>query len=252
MATVAIIGDVGGCLEQLAAAVDALDDPATVVVQVGDLVDRGPDSSGVLSYVGDRLAGGRWVQLVGNHDAQYVGKELQPFWPERLADGDAALLRGWWLRDRLRVAAAVRTSEGEELLVTHAGLSRRAWGELGDPVTAGTAAALLNTRPEPLLWADDGPLWTEAGTNLYPGWLEEVGPPMPFSQVHVHSSIVDWDRTVWRCREHLRDRSTVDWAARHTVTRAGGARFIAVDPRHGKRGAAAWSPLILRGATLLE
>ncbi|GAA3298794.1 metallophosphoesterase [Dactylosporangium vinaceum] len=249
MATIAIIGDVGGCLEQLAAAVDALDDPAAVVVQVGDLVDRGPDSSGVLSYVADRLAGPRWVQLIGNHDAQYLG--LEPFWPERLPDADAARLRDWWRRERLQVAAAVRTGDGEELLVTHAGLSRWAWGELGEPVTASTAAALLNTRPEPVLWHAEGPLWTEAPTALYPQWLED-GPPMPFSQVHGHSTIIDWDRRAWRCRERIRDRSTVDWDARHTVTRAGGARFVAVDPRHGTTGAPQWSPLILRDATLLD
>jgi hypothetical protein len=44
----------------------------------------------------------------------------------------------------------------------------------------------------------------------------------------------------------------VDWDARHTFTRTGGARFVAVDPRHGARGAPAWSPLVLPDATLLE
>jgi len=252
MATIAIIGDVGGCLARLTAAVDALDDPDAIVIQVGDLIDRGPDSPGVLSYVDGRLqraGGGRWVQLIGNHDAQYLGAE--PFWPERLPDADADRLRGWWLRDRLQVAAAVRTADGEELLVTHAGLTPWAWSELDEPVTASTAAALLNPRPEPLLWHTDGPLWTEAPTGLYPGWLES-GPPMPFSQVHGHSTIVDWDSRAWRCRERIRDRSTVDWEARHTVTRAGGARFIAIDPRHGRLGAPAWSPLVLRDAVLLD
>ncbi|MER7276154.1 metallophosphoesterase [Dactylosporangium sp. NPDC000244] len=249
MASIAVIGDVGGCAKQLADAVEGLEDPDTVVIQVGDLVDRGPDSPGVLSYVAGRLDRGSWVQLVGNHDAQYLG--LPPFWPERLADADAARLREWWLRERLRVAAAVRTADGEELLVTHAGLTPWAWRELGAPVTAATAAALLNTRPEPLLWHDDGPLWAEAPTKLYPAWLES-GPPMPFSQVHGHSTVVDYDRRTWLCRERVRDRTSVDWDARHTVTRAGGARFIAVDPRHGRHGAPSWSPLILRDAALLD
>ncbi|WP_432827706.1 metallophosphoesterase [Dactylosporangium sp. CA-092794] len=248
MATIAIIGDVGGCLEQLDRAVAAFDDPDTVVIQVGDLIDRGPDSAGVLAYVAARPPD-RWIQLTGNHDAQYVGGEM--FWPERLADTDAARLRDWWLRDRLRVAAAVRTADGEELLLTHAGLTVRAWRELDEPVTAGTTAALLNTRPEPLLWAEDGPLWAEAATRVYPSWLES-GPPMPFSQAHGHSTIVDYDLRIWRCRERIQQRSTVDWDARRTVTRAGAARFVAVDPRHGKTGAPSWSPLLLRNATVLE
>ncbi|MGI5243941.1 metallophosphoesterase [Dactylosporangium sp. CA-139066] len=251
MATIAIIGDVGGCLEQLARAVADLEsagDPDTVIIQVGDLVDRGPDSAGVLAYVAARPPR-QWIQLAGNHEAQYVGAE--PFWPVPLAAADAALLRDWWLRDRLRVAAAVRTADGEDLLVTHAGLTATAWAELGEPVTAATAAGLLNTRPEPLLWAADGPLWAEAATKLYPSWLQ-IGPPMPFSQVHGHSAIVDYGRRAWRCRERIQQRSTVDWEARHTFTRTGGARFVGVDPRHGARGAPVWSPLILREAVVLE
>src|SRR4029453_366134 len=100
MATVVIVGDVGGCSAELARALGSV--PADAGVgQVGDLVDRGPDSSGVLALVGRRLAEAprRWVQLLGNHEAPYVGHP--EFWPERLGDDDAALLRGWWLTERM-------------------------------------------------------------------------------------------------------------------------------------------------------
>ena len=247
--TVVIIGDVGGCAEQLARVVAPLvDDPGAVVVQVGDLVDRGPDSPGVLRLVGERLAAGgppRWVQLLGNHEAPYVGGE--PFWPEPLADEDAATLRRWWLTERLRVAAAVRSADGEEFLLTHAGLSVAAWRELGEPVTAATAAGLLNTRPEPLLWDFGGPLWAEA-PQVYGSWLRE---PMPFSQIHGHSAIVSYPHRQWMCEERIRQRSTVDWVARRTVTRLAGGCFVAVDPKHGRSGAAQWAPLVLPGAELL-
>lgn len=169
MPRIVIVGDVGGCADQLERVVLPLaDDPDTVVIQVGDLVDRGPDSAGVLRLVGGRLAAGRWVQLIGNHEAQYLGGVR--FWPEPLSEADAAVLRQWWLREWLRVAAAVRTAAGEELLLCHAGLTVDAWRLLGAPVTAGTAADLLNTRPEPLLWDFDGPLWAEAGSRVYPSW----------------------------------------------------------------------------------
>ncbi|MEV0899472.1 metallophosphoesterase [Actinoplanes sp. NPDC049802] len=248
MTTVVVIGDVGGCSAQLRQAlVPVVGEPDTVVVQVGDLVDRGPDTPGVLRIVGERLEQRqpRWVQLLGNHEAPYVGGE--PFWPEPLAQPDARLLQNWWLTERLRVAAAVRTHEGEDFLITHAGLSVAAWRELGEPVTAATAAELLNTRPEPLLWGDGGPLWVEPA-QLYGPWLAEWP---PFSQIHGHSAIVSYQHQSWMCEERIRQRSTVDWHARRTTTRIGAGLFIAVDPKHGRTGALRWSPLVLRDAELL-
>ncbi|WFE98601.1 metallophosphoesterase [Micromonospora sp. WMMD964] len=47
-----------------------------MVIQVGDLIDRGPDSAGVLAFVWQRLADSRrWIQLIGNHESQYLGAE---------------------------------------------------------------------------------------------------------------------------------------------------------------------------------
>ncbi|RAK31298.1 calcineurin-like phosphoesterase family protein [Actinoplanes lutulentus] len=249
--TVVVVGDVGGCSEQLKRVVGPLvAEPGTVVVQVGDLVDRGPDSAGVLAFVRERLEGDRrrWVQLIGNHEAPYVGGES--FWPEPLGEAEAGLLRSWWLREWMRVAVAVRTADGEELLITHAGLSRDAWRDLGAPVTAGTAAALLNTRPEPLLFSYEGPLWAEAG-QIYPSWLGGLE-RLPFSQVHGHSTIVSFDRRTWLCEERIRWRSTVDWQARHTETQVPGGRFVGVDPKHGLAGAPEWAPLVLPGAEVIS
>lgn len=251
MATIAVIGDVGGCADQLVAALRPLaDDPDVVVVQVGDLVDRGPDSAGVLAVVRRHLEARprRWVQLIGNHEAQYLGHPA--FWPERLADDDARLLQDWWLREWMRVAAAVRTAEGEEFLLTHAGLTVAGWDLLDRPVTTATTADLLNTRPDELLRHDLGPLWAEAGPALYGPWVH-AAEPMPFSQIHGHSTIADFRRREFTCGERVRSRSTADWVARHTCTRTGSARFIGIDPKHGRAGAPQWSPLILRDATLL-
>jgi hypothetical protein len=249
MAKIVLIGDVGGCAAELSKVIaPVLDDPDVRVIQVGDLVDRGPDSSGVLAFVRQQLPR-RWIQLIGNHESQYVGGDA--FWPHRLTDDDARLLEEWWLKERLRVAAAVRTADGEEYLVTHAGLTVDAWRELDEPVTAATAADLLNTRPDNLLWRDHGPLWPEAGPGLYEPWLRATQ-PMPFSQIHGHSTIVSYRRRTWMCGERIRQRSTVDWTARHTVTRLGAAHFVGIDPKHGTAGAPTWSPLILDGATLLS
>jgi hypothetical protein len=251
MTTIVIIGDVGGCVEQLAKAAAAVtEDPDTVVVQVGDLVDRGPDSSGVLALVRQQLEAPtrRWIQLIGNHESQYLGGDA--FWPEQLGQHDAALLRTWWMKEWMRVAAALRTADGQEFLVTHAGLTVQSWRELGEPVTAATAADLLNTRPEELLWHDRGPLWAEAGPDVYQSWLH-AKEPTPFGQIHGHSTIVNYQHRTWLCGERVRQRSTVDWTARHTVTQVGTSRFIGIDPKHGREGAPCWSPLVMHDATLL-
>ncbi|MFF5297357.1 metallophosphoesterase [Paractinoplanes globisporus] len=249
MGRIVLVGDVGGFPGELARVVGG--GGHDLVIQVGDLVDRGPDSPGVLALVRERLERDRrgWVQLIGNHEWQYLDGEI--FWPEPLGEDDQGLLRAWWLREWVRVAAAVRAADGEEFLITHAGLGVEAWRQLGEPVTATTAADLLNTRPREVLGSYRGPLWASAGSEVYESWLDE-GTPMPFSQIHGHDQIVGFEGRTWRCGERVRQRAIVDWAARHTITRvSGGARFIGIDPRHGRTGAPQWAPLVLDGATLV-
>jgi len=281
---VAVIGDVGGhadllrdALHRLGAEGDAARLPeGLTVIQVGDLVDRGPDSTGVLDLVGRYLEEqpDQWIQLAGNHEAQYLPGGT-PFWRERLADGDARRLRTWWTDGRMRIAAAVRTSDGDargagasqrsteggDVLLTHAGLTVDAWRALGEPPTAAGAATLLNDRPEPLIWLGDGliagglagPLWAEAGWELYEPWMHfySAGGFVPFDQTHGHSSVVRFAERMWRCPGRVRLRVTVDWEARHTRTRIGGRTFTGVDPKHGRTGAERWQPLVLEGAQVL-
>ena len=75
------IGDIHGHLDLLAAehrkiaadraAHGANDAP---IVHVGDLVDRGPDSQGVIEYLRAGIAAGEnWVVLKGNHDRMFAG-----------------------------------------------------------------------------------------------------------------------------------------------------------------------------------
>ena len=75
------IGDIHGHLAKLREAHDliaedrgATGDPAAEVVHVGDLVDRGPDSRGVIDFLIDGMARGEpWVALKGNHDRMFEG-----------------------------------------------------------------------------------------------------------------------------------------------------------------------------------
>lgn len=73
------IGDIHGHLDRLRAAhalvaADraATGDAAARVVHVGDLVDRGPDSRGVIDHLmAGQAAGEPWVVLKGNHDRMF-------------------------------------------------------------------------------------------------------------------------------------------------------------------------------------
>lgn len=60
------IGDIQGCLDELRRLLDAVrfDPAADALEPVGDLVNRGPDSPGVLRLMRDLGAGG----VLGNHD----------------------------------------------------------------------------------------------------------------------------------------------------------------------------------------
>lgn len=68
------IGDIHGHLDLLRRAHDliAVDQAkygAGPVVHIGDLIDRGPDSAGVVEYLAKGIASGHdWVVLKGNHD----------------------------------------------------------------------------------------------------------------------------------------------------------------------------------------
>jgi hypothetical protein len=258
MPRIAVIGDVGGHPDQLSRALDWLGAkgdrlPADLtVIQVGDLVDRGPDSEGVVALVARYLERqpGQWIQLAGNHDAQYVPGG-QHFWPEILDPAMARLLSSWWTEGFMRVATAVRTSGGEEYLVSHAGLTVGCWEQLNEPMTASSAALQLNDGAIPASRLD-GPLWADAGAELYEPWMAHyaAGGFVPYGQIHGHSSIVRFADRSWRGHGRVRQRAAVDWSARHTRVRIGGRTFIGVDPKHGRDGAAEWQPLVLDDAEI--
>ena len=74
------IGDIHGHLDQLTRAHELIEADrasegvgAAPVVHMGDLVDRGPNSKGVIQFLIDGLARGEdWLVLRGNHDHMFV------------------------------------------------------------------------------------------------------------------------------------------------------------------------------------
>jgi serine/threonine protein phosphatase 1 len=82
------IGDIHGHLGLLKAAHDLIADDIArhgpgPAIHVGDLVDRGPDSRGVIDFLIEGLGQGRdWVVLKGNHDRMFTRFLANPWEPE--------------------------------------------------------------------------------------------------------------------------------------------------------------------------
>jgi serine/threonine protein phosphatase 1 len=121
------IGDVHGCLDLLAELLDRIADhdaarpaaQATHVILLGDVIDRGPDSAGVLGLARERqLAGDALLMLLGNHEEMLL----------RAQEGDREMLRAWMRlggRDTLRSFGVEEVPEGADT-ATLADLVRRA------------------------------------------------------------------------------------------------------------------------------
>jgi len=277
---VAVFGDIGGHaaalfshLVKLGMNSYTLELPDDLtVIQVGDLVHRGPNTGGVLQLVEAvrTQQPDKWHQLVGNHEAMYLPGGPEFHWPEVLNDAGEALLNKWWDSGWLKVAVGVDSEDGE-LLITHAGLTAGAWRKLRSPATVKAAVDSLNKLPvhnPDLLWSvgamissrnpvnfSAGPVWAEAGQELYGSWLaaESDGRGVPFGQVHGHSSVYSFDREAWREPRVLARRFMVNHDRRHVSGLLGGKVFYGIDPDLGQvENAFEWEPLLFENATVIS
>ena len=97
------IGDIHGCLDQLRVLLREIETyaPAGRVIFLGDLIDRGPDSRGVVEFVmaGPSKPGWTWLTLKGNHE--------EMLWGASSGESDV----DWWLMNG-----------GQETLVSYNGV----------------------------------------------------------------------------------------------------------------------------------
>lgn len=104
-----VIGDVHGHLDQLKAAHDLIRRDGgkdAVIAHVGDLIDRGPDSRGVVDYLIAGLDAGRpWVVTKGNHDRMLPRFLQDPAW----IDPNLAKRLNWTQHPAMGAAATLQS-----------------------------------------------------------------------------------------------------------------------------------------------
>ena len=138
------IGDVHGQLDMLRGVHDLIERDGGAdaqVVHVGDLIDRGPDSAGVVRFLMEGQAAGRdWVVVKGNHDRALPNFLRDPRW----VDPRAADRKPWTRRDV--GAGAALASYGIEDAETR-------------PMDEVHAEALAKVPPDHARWLDGLPIW---------------------------------------------------------------------------------------------
>lgn len=143
-----VIPDIHGQLEKLEGALSLIErdgGPDARIVFLGDYVDRGPDSRGVLSRLVEGLQQGRpWIVLRGNHDAmmlEALESDLPPSqrhqmgWFNENISGETLASYGLTRHDPISdISAAIPPThlallrqtalwhETEDLILVHAGL----------------------------------------------------------------------------------------------------------------------------------
>ena len=144
-----IIGDVHGCLDELAQLLERLGYAGSDnawrhaegrrAIFLGDLVDRGPDSPGVLRLVMDMVASGTAVCVQGNHDNKLFRKlsgrnvQVTHGLAETLAQIDALpeAIRAPFTDESRSFLDGLRSHywlDGGKLVVAHAGLKAEMHG----------------------------------------------------------------------------------------------------------------------------
>ncbi len=154
--TIYAIGDIHGHLGklQLAHALIAADRRETgaaeaPVIHLGDLVDRGPDSCGVIQHLMDGMARGEnWIVLKGNHDRMFAGFMADPAYQDSVLRAELA-----WLHPALG---------GRNTLASY-GVSSAPFEE----PEAVHAEALARVPAEHLDFIETLPLWHEMGEAVF-------------------------------------------------------------------------------------
>ncbi len=187
---IAFIGDVHGWLERVDALIDRLPSNAHLIF-LGDLIDRGPDSAGVISRVRGLCESGRASCILGNHEYALIRAlgceslgivpQARPFSIWYRAYGGAATAASYGIERA--DASALRAAMGDDL----DWLARLPWYLAGQRGEQGFIAVHAGLGTEPVqgqLAALDNPeryFHSDAGlpTALYLRRITEIPCDLP-------------------------------------------------------------------------
>ncbi|GEE01430.1 serine/threonine protein phosphatase [Gordonia spumicola] len=216
------IPDLHGCLTALRGALTKVDlsDPSTHLVFLGDYVDRGPDSAGVLSAVKDLCDAhpDQVVALAGNHERWFLdwldADDSDPTW--LLADTGLVTVRSFLPTE------AVAELAGGSIDTVNATLKREIVARHGGLIT----------------WLRQLPLHYETPTHIYvhAGVDEEAGP--------MWKAMTTDDTLTEKFPPSL---------GKHAVGKIIVAGHVGVGPLHAKEGRMrCWEPYVDAGHVYLD
>lgn len=225
MKKVVIIGDIGGQLEvfqdtlkRVGIGKSLIVPSGTIIVQIGDIVrmnnSSNLDSVGCLELANQLILNNpdSWIQLLGNHEAPFIGSETPKAWEGQQTLETCRELISKWYRNNM-AHFAVSVENGESNILSHAGLTYGFLSKLGvenslpkEIVKAVNQIArdktyhqyaetgVINFFGESNTSADF--LWAAAGDELIPSWS---GVEMHFNQIHGHDTpLISWQDAVLR------------------------------------------------------
>lgn len=278
---VAIFGDIGGQAELFEQGlIDIGCDPKSgyvpegmTVIQVGDLIDRGPDSDGAFEIARSMLLSERYIQLVGNHEAQHLGgpKFITPGSKSELSGPKIRALKDLRKKGYLHMGVGIVTEYfdnddnyyKDEYLITHGGLGVRFWqrylaGETDLEKMVGSlnglgsraydAGGLLGYRK-----SIAGPCWPLIWDEVMAEWIQyhwTTNKVMPWHQVFGHGSIVYWygpNEGKYKSihPDFVDNVSVINKESRISAVSYEGKHFYQVDPGYGVYSSWVAKPMVL-------
>lgn len=274
--TFAVFGDVGGHYKPFMAGLELLGFdkktfriPANLtIIQDGDLVHKGKSTNELVSLVDNIIRvnnqdpeSGNWIQIFGNHEAQYF-LGAPRFWKMECDVHSIVTLNQWWRNRDARLHYVIEQNNGKPFVISHAGISHRfyyhtesLWNKvdtdkpvdynknLGSRTVTNFSAWLDSLQPEHMdraavpgvmltgkLSRQAGLIWAESVSEVYSTWKDNKA---PFHQIHGHVTPYAWSQSKFYSNVHpvYREQIVLDRRKRHSKwTSTDGTMFIGIDP----------------------